>query len=89
MRRRLLSLRFKVILFVVVLIIVLSAHAVVVIPGLLAGKRLIGPPNSGAIYSTGGFHCPGDGPTRIHYHTCQGDPVPLPEGTTAADFPDH
>lgn len=81
--------RFRVILFVVVLTIVLSAHAVIVIPGLLAGKKLIGAPNSGAIYSTGGFHCPGDGPAHIHYHTCQGDPVALPDGRSAADFPDH
>jgi len=81
--------RFRVTIFIVVAVIVLSAHAVNVIPGLLAGKTLIDTPNAGAIYSTGGIHCPGDGPTRIHYHTCRGDPVPLPDGTAAADFPDH
>jgi hypothetical protein len=62
---------------------------VIVIPGLLAGRKLEGPPRSGAIFDTGGFHCPGDGPNRIHYHTCLGDPVPIPEGAKPSDYPDY
>ena len=58
-----------------------------IIPGVIAGKPLVGTPNSGAIYTSGGFHCPGDGPNRIHYHTCDGAPVVLPEGTKPSDFP--
>ena len=81
------SLRTRTVFLIVIAIIVLFAHAVIVVPGLLAGKRLVGLPNSGAIYSSGGFHCSGDGPNRIHYHTCQGDAVPLPDGTRASDYP--
>lgn len=73
---------------VVIVGLILACHLWFIIPGLLAGKPLIGTPNSGAIYSSGGFHCPGDGRDRIHFHTCSGEPVPLPKGTTPGDFPE-
>jgi hypothetical protein len=58
-----------------------------IIPGFLAGRPLVATPNSAPIYSTGGFHCPGDGPNRIHYHSCDGAPVALPVGTKPSDYP--
>lgn len=78
----------KLLLWAICLGVILAGHLWFVVPGLLAGKPLIGPPNSGAIYSSGGFHCSGDGPDRIHFHTCSGEPLPLPKGTTPGDFPD-
>jgi hypothetical protein len=68
---------------------ILIVHLSFIIPGLIAGRPLVGTPNSNPIYSTGGFHCPGDGPHRIHYHTCNGESVPLPKGTKPSDFPDY
>lgn len=53
----------------------------------LSGRRLVGPPGSNPILSTGGFHCPNDGPTRIHYHTCEGGSERLPNGTSPSDYP--
>jgi hypothetical protein len=55
--------------------------------GLWDGRPLFGYPTSGAILTSGGFHCAGDGPKRIHYHTCAGPPAMLPEGSRPADFP--
>ena len=76
-------------LFVCILLLLVVPHAVVLIPGLLEGKPLVGPPNSDAIYTSGGFHCPGDGPLKIHYHLCYGNPVPLPSGKRASDYPTY
>jgi hypothetical protein len=80
--------RARLILGAVVLGVILAGNLWFVIPGLLAGKPLFGTPNSGAIYSSGGFHCSGDSRDRIHFHTCAGEPLPLPKGTTPGDFPD-
>jgi hypothetical protein len=81
--------RIRLIVLGAILAFILAVHLWFIIPGLLAGKPLVGTPNSGAIYSTGGFHCPGDGPNRIHYHTCEGAPVALPDGMKPSDFPDQ
>lgn len=68
---------------------IVAVHLSFMLPGLLAGRPLVGTPNSNPIYSTGGFHCEGDGPNRIHYHTCDGASVTLPEGTKPSDYPDY
>ena len=70
-----------------VFLALLLIFAVAIIPGLLAGRPLVGGPKSNAIFSDGGFHCAGDGPYRIHYHTCSGAAVALPKGRNPADFP--
>ena len=69
------------------LLVLLLLFAAIIIPGLLSGKPLLGGPNSDAIFSGGGFHCPGDGPYLIHYHTCGGAPVAVPKGRKTSDFP--
>jgi len=71
----------------VILLILIAMFAVFISPGLLSGRKLVGTPTSGAIFSDGGWHCPGDGPNRIHYHSCAGEAVPLPPGTRPSDFP--
>jgi hypothetical protein len=81
--------RIRLIVMAAIVVTILAVNLWFIVPGLLAGKPLVGTPNSNPIYSTGGFHCPGDGPNRIHYHTCYGPPVALPSGTKPSDFPDH
>jgi hypothetical protein len=58
-----------------------------IIPGLHAGRPLAGPPNSNALFRSGGFHCPHDGPYRIHFHTCEGPTYALPTGDKPSDYP--
>ena len=58
-----------------------------IVPGLHAGRRLAGPPNSNALFRSGGFHCPHDGPYRIHFHTCDGPAYALPTGDKPSDYP--
>lgn len=71
------------------LAVIIAVNLWFIIPGLRAGRPFVGTPNSNPIYSSGGFHCPGDGPNRIHYHTCYGSSEGLPTGTKPSDFPDH
>jgi hypothetical protein len=81
--------RIRLIVLGAIVAIIIALQLWYIVPGLLAGKRLVGTPNSNSVYSTGGFHCPRDGPNRIHYHTCDGAGAPLPGGTKPTDFPDH
>jgi hypothetical protein len=70
-----------------VFLVLLLVFAAIIVPGLMSGKPLLGGPNSNALFRDGGFHCPGDGPHLIHYHTCSGAPVALPKGRSPSDFP--
>jgi hypothetical protein len=79
--------RWRNVVFHVVWLVLIVAFAAIIVPGLFSGKKLVGYPTFGAIGSSGGFHCAGDGPNHIHYHTCSGAAVPLPKGSRSSDFP--
>jgi hypothetical protein len=89
MRRPLKKYPLHYVVLAATFISILLGHLWFVIPGSMAGRPLVGPPNTNPIYSSGGFHCSGDGPYRIHYHTCAGEAVPLPNGTKPSDYPDY
>jgi hypothetical protein len=73
----------------VVGLIILAVNLYFIIPGLLEGRPLVGTSSSNPIYSNDGFHCPGDGPQHVHFHTCDGPSYTLPSGTKPSDYPYH
>ena len=51
--------RIRLIVLAAILAVIVAVNLWFIIPGFLAGKPLVGTPNSDAIYTSGGFHCPG------------------------------